>query len=56
MPYEGADLLGVFGSREQAVDFIKQQEGYQRSWYNFGVVESELGQLVDWVDIVEWVE
>ncbi len=60
-PYAGAELLGVFGSRKDAVEFIKQQEGYQQGWYgSYGVVESELGQpvdgAVDGATKVEWVE
>lgn len=55
VPYEGAELLGVFGSRDEAVECIKQQEGYQKGWYgSYGLVESELGQPVE--NFVEWVE
>jgi hypothetical protein len=55
--YEGDDFLGVFGSREDAVEFIKGQEGYQKKWYgDYGVVESELGQPVDTHEMVEWLE
>ena len=55
--YEGEDLLGVFGSREQAVEFVKSQEGYQKGWYgDYGVVESELGQPIDFDAMVDWVE
>lgn len=55
--YEGEDLLGVFGSREEAVAFARSQEGYQKGWYgDYGVVESELGQPVDFHAMVEWVE
>jgi hypothetical protein len=51
--YEGQDLLGVFGSREQAVEFAR---GQRDQWSDVGVVESELGQSVDFYDDVEWVE
>jgi hypothetical protein len=55
--YEGEDLLGVFGSREDAVEFIKSQESYQKKWYgDYGVVESELGQPIDTHGMVDWVE
>ena len=51
--YEGQDLLGVFGLREQAVEFARRQRD---QWSSVGVVESELGQPVDFYDDVEWVE
>lgn len=55
--YEGEDLLGVFGDRDAAVAFVKQQEAYQKGWYgSYGVVESLLGQEVDFHAMVEWVE
>lgn len=57
VPYEGEDFLGVFADRDSAVAFIKTQEGYQKKWYgDYGVVESELGQPVDFHRDVEWVE
>ena len=55
MQYEGSDLLGVFGSREDALKYIGSQSE-NRKYYDFGVVESELGQEVDFYDMVEWVE
>lgn len=56
VPYEGQDLLGVFGTFEEAVQLIKTQEGYQKQWYgDYGVVECELGQPVDWQAVVEWI-
>jgi hypothetical protein len=56
--YEGEELLGVFGSREQALEFIRSQEGFQRQWasFSYGLVESELGQPVDFDRMVDWVE
>lgn len=53
MQYEGEDLLGVFGSREEAVSFARQQEW---RYGDYGVVESELGQPIDFNAMVEWVE
>jgi len=53
MQYEGSDLLGVFGSREQAQEFARAQVD---QWSDIGVVESELGQPVDFYQSVEWVE
>lgn len=55
--YEGEDFLGVFASRDEAVAFIKEQYAYQQGLYgDFGVVESELGQPVDFHTMVDWVE
>ena len=55
--YEGQDLLGVFASREEAVAFARAQEGFgQYPSYSWGVVESELGQPIDFYGMVEWVE
>lgn len=51
--YEGCDLLGVFASREEAVVFGK---GKVDQWSDVGVVESELGQSVDFYEGVEWVK
>ena len=55
--YEGEDLLGVFADRESAVAFARAQEGFGKfSCYSWGVVESELGQPIDFHDMVEWLE
>lgn len=51
--YEGEDLLGVFASREEAVAFARAQE---QMYGSYGVVESELGQPIDFYAMVEWVE
>jgi hypothetical protein len=51
--YEGCDLLGVFGSQEQAVEFAR---GQLDQWSDVGVVASELGQPVDFYSDVDWVE
>lgn len=56
VPYESCDLLGVFGSREQAVDYIQRQEAYQKGHYDYGVVESELGQEIDFFGMVDWMD
>ena len=54
--YEGERLLGVFADRDSAVAFVKRQEAYQKGWYgSYGVVESELGQEVDFHAMVDWV-
>lgn len=56
--YEGSALLGVFASRDEAVTFIKQQDGYKSKWsgYSFGVIESSLGEAIDVYSSVEYVE
>ena len=51
--YEGEDLLGVFGSREDAVVFA---QGQLSQYHDVGIVESELGQEIDFHAMVEWVE
>ena len=55
--YEGSDLIGVFGSREEAVKCIQSVSGYQRKFigYSYGYVESELGQKVDVLSQVEYL-
>jgi hypothetical protein len=55
--YEGQDLLGVFGSREEAVEFCRRHHLFGKyASMSYGVVESELGQEVDFDGMVEWVE
>lgn len=51
--YEGEDLLGVFGSREQALEFAKSKLD---KWSGMGIVESELGLEIDFFADVEWIE
>ena len=55
--YEGCDLLAVFGDRESAVEFARKQDGFGKwAGHSWGVVASELGQPVDFYEMVEWVE
>lgn len=55
--YEGQDLVGVFGSRDEAVAFARSQLNFGKyGSESYGVVESELGQPVDFYGMVEWVE
>jgi hypothetical protein len=55
--YEGFEFFGVFGSREEAVSWLKSYEGYQRRWGDsYGVIESELGERVDTHDQIEYVD
>lgn len=59
--YEGENLLGVFGSKEDVLKFIEQERpkhgrrpdtlGYD----TLGFVESELGQPIDFCGQVEWL-
>jgi len=53
--YEGSDLLGVFGSVE---DVMKCVESNDKGWHfdDMGYVESELGEKVDVLESVEYVE
>jgi hypothetical protein len=51
--YESTDLLVVFGSRQECLDYIERQEGYIEGWYDYGVVESELGQEIDFFGMVD---
>lgn len=55
-PYSSNDLLVVFGSRQECLDYIERQEGYQKMWYDYGVVESELGQEIDFFGMVDWID
>jgi hypothetical protein len=56
--YEGCDLLGVFGSREDAEQFIRGYDGFvgQYPGHSYGYVESQLGQPVDFYRDVVYVE
>jgi hypothetical protein len=55
VPYSGDELLGVFGDREQAVEFIQKFED-EFHYYDFGVLASELGeQIVDVYSQTEWI-
>lgn len=55
--YEGSSLLGVFGSRQDALEFLKSYPGFERQslGYSYGYVESELGQAVDQYGEIEYV-
>jgi hypothetical protein len=46
--YEGCDLLGVFASRDEAVQFIHSYDGFVRQFpgHSYGYVESQLGQPI----------
>ena len=56
--YEGCDLLGVFGSREDAEQFIRSYDGFVRQLpaHSYGYVESQLGQPVDFYRDVVYVD
>ena len=51
--YEGSDLVGVFGSVEDVLKCVKEGKWYCDS---MGYVESELGEMVDVLGSVEYVE
>lgn len=38
---------GVFACDIDAVTWIESQEGHQKGWYEYQIVESELGEAVD---------
>ena len=51
--YEGSDLVGVFGSVEDVLECVKSKKWF---YNDMGYVESELGQQVDVLEQVEYVE
>ena len=62
--YEGETLLGVFGSKEDLLQFVESRKrGYDRrdrrpetlGYDTLGFVESELGQPIDFCGQVEWL-
>ncbi len=53
---ERYDFLGVFASFEDAEEFIRGREGFIHGWYQFGVVASELGEEVDFLGRVCWIQ
>jgi hypothetical protein len=55
--YEGCDLLGVFASRDEAVQFIRSYDDFVRQLpgRSYGYVESQLGQPVDFYRDVVYV-
>ena len=58
--YEGSDLLGVFGSVEDVLKFVKEKrEGSKLSeqlgYNDLGYVVSELGQEIDVLDEVDYL-
>ena len=56
--YEGSELLGVFLSRESALECLRRQHswGQQYAGHSWGIVESELGVQVDVYADVEYVD
>lgn len=54
--YQGYELLVIYGSRQECLSYIQKLEGYKKSWYEYGVVESELGQEIDFFGMVDWVD
>jgi hypothetical protein len=66
--YEGSDLLGVFGSKQDLLAYVDAESVRQAKEYGFskeralllgfdqlGYAESELGQPVDVLEVVEYL-
>ena len=59
--YEGENLLGVFGSKEDLLQWVEvRKQGCDRrpetlGYDTLGFVESELGQPIDFHGEVEWL-
>lgn len=59
--YEGENLLGVFASKEDLLQFVKQEQAKQTrrpetlGYDTLGYVESELGQPIDFYGEVEYL-
>lgn len=59
--YEGENLLGVFASREDLLQFVEQEKPKQHrrpetlGYDTLGYVESELGQPIDFYGEVEYL-
>ena len=59
--YEGENLLGVFGSKEDLLRYVESEKPkYQRrsdtlGYDTLGFVESELGQPIDFYGEVEYL-
>lgn len=51
--YEGSDLVGVFGSLDDLMECVKSKKWF---YDDMGYVESELGQQVDVLEMVEYIE
>ena len=54
--YEGFELIGVFASREDALECALEKRDDFRYVDRVGVVESELGAEVDVYDQAEWFD
>ena len=59
--YEGDNLLGVFASRNELLQFVEQEKAKHNrrpetlGYDTLGYVESELGQPIDFDAQVEWL-
>lgn len=54
--YQGSELLVIYGSRQECLDYIQRLDGYKKGWHEYGIVESELGQEIDIFGMVDWVD
>ncbi len=50
--YEGSDLIGVFGSLKDVLKCVREGKWY---YDEIGYVESELGEKVDVLEVIEYV-
>ena len=50
--YKGSDLIGVFGSVEDVLKCVREGKWY---YDEIGYVESELGEKVDVLEVIEYV-
>ncbi len=49
-------FCGVFDSPESADRYVRSLEGFQRGWYQYGIVESRLGEPLEFGHDVDWVK
>jgi hypothetical protein len=55
--YEYQDLLGIFKTKEEAVECCHKQRHFGKYLSPvYGVVESELGQMIDLDVMIEWID
>lgn len=54
--YEGFELIGVFASRDDAVQCMIDKIEDFRYVDNVGIIESELGKELDMYGDVEWLD
>lgn len=45
--YKGSDLLVIYSSRQECMDYIQNLEFYKKGWYEYSIVEFEMGQEIE---------